>query len=78
MCWTSNLAEHLQIDEQSNPKTVTIYEHKIWLWNNIQASAKDSKLRSQCVVPSAAIEEALDTHNLLFPFGDAATAKLLR
>lgn len=78
VCWTSNLAEHLKISAHSKPKTVTFYEHKIWLWNHFQASTKDPSSPHRSVVPPAAIEEALDTHNLLFPFGDPATARLLK
>ncbi|KAH6615907.1 hypothetical protein B0J18DRAFT_493723 [Chaetomium sp. MPI-SDFR-AT-0129] len=67
--WTHNLFEHLSIDWVG--RVITIYEDKICLWNHLRFK-EDSPL------PPAVLEEAIDTLNLLFPFGDSATEALLR
>jgi hypothetical protein len=67
--WTSNLLEHLSISWKF--KILSIYEHKICLWNHI-VCGKDTP------VPRFVFEEALDTLNLLFPFDDAGTKSLLQ
>lgn len=67
--WTSNLAEHLSISWKF--KILSIYEHKICLWNHIFCS-------EDTPVPGPIYEEALDTLNLLFPFDDAGTKSLLQ
>lgn len=66
--WTSNLSEHLNISWKS--KIITIYEHKIVLWNHM----RDSKAP---VIPRAILEEAIDTLNLLFPLNDRLTRTYL-
>ncbi|KAK5655789.1 hypothetical protein OQA88_5327 [Cercophora sp. LCS_1] len=67
--WTSNLAEHLTIDLVG--KRITVFEHKIILLTLL-------RFQTDTVVPPCILEEALDTLNLLFPFGDTATEFLLR
>jgi len=66
--WTHNLADHLTIDWKI--KVVTVYEHKICLWNHLKSTEESA-------VPKAVLEEAIDTLNLLFPFGDAPTRGFL-
>lgn len=66
--WTDCLSDHLATDSQG--KVLTIYKHKIFLPNHLKSNEPYPILRS-------VLEEALDTLNLLFPFGDAATRQLL-
>lgn len=70
--WTSNLADHLKIDPGS-PRRILIYEHKIFLWNHDRMAKKHV-----AVLPLPLVEEAIDTLNLLFPFGKKSTKSLLR
>lgn len=58
--WTDNLAAHLTIDWEY--RTITIYEHKIYLDNHLKYPT------SSLPIPGAVLEEAIDTLNLLFPF----------
>jgi hypothetical protein len=67
--WTHNLAEHLSFDGAG--KIITIYEHKICLRNHLQ-------FKNETALPTAILEEAIDTLNLLFPFGEPSTDSLLR
>ncbi|KAK1751332.1 hypothetical protein QBC47DRAFT_391644 [Echria macrotheca] len=67
--WTHNICEHLSIDWVG--RVITVYEHKICLWNHL-------RFKEDTVLPAAILEEAIDTLNLLFPFGDAATEILLK
>ncbi|KAK4464545.1 hypothetical protein QBC42DRAFT_43452 [Cladorrhinum samala] len=60
--WTSNLAVHLAIDWEY--KTITVYEHKVFLDNQLKYLTSSSGLP----IPPAVLEEAIDTLNLLFPF----------
>ncbi|KAK1658649.1 hypothetical protein BDP55DRAFT_507677, partial [Colletotrichum godetiae] len=69
--WTSNLAEHLQIEEKLGQRSVMLYEHIVCLWNHLEYS-KD------CPVPQSLLEETLDTLVLLFPYEDTGTMKLLK
>jgi hypothetical protein len=66
--WSDNLADHLVYNRKS--RTLTIFKHKICLINHL-------KTTGDCPIPTAVLEEALDTTNLLFPFGDEATKRLL-
>ncbi|KAI1421670.1 hypothetical protein F5Y12DRAFT_688576 [Xylaria sp. FL1777] len=66
--WTSNISEHLHISWKS--KIVTIYEHKVFLWNHLRNSKTP-------IIPQAVLEEAIDTLNLLFPLNDRLTTKFL-
>lgn len=66
--WTHNLADHLAIDWKY--KVITIYEHKICLYNHLRFSGSS-------IVPQDVIEEAIDTLNLLFPFQDDTTKRFL-
>lgn len=65
--WTSNLTDHLAFDRKT--RTLKVYQHKICLLNHL--SSKTS------VIPTSVVAEAIDTLNLLFPFGDSATKSLL-
>jgi hypothetical protein len=62
--WTDNLADHLRFDRKW--RVVTVYQHKICLINH-------SKSSDSSIIPLSVLEEAIDTLNLLFPFGDPAT-----
>ncbi|KAK0634104.1 hypothetical protein B0T14DRAFT_420014 [Immersiella caudata] len=66
--WTDNLASHLTIDWKH--KTITIYEHKISLHNHL-------RLGGSSPIPQDVLGEAIDTLNLLFPFQDDGTKRLL-
>lgn len=74
--WTSNLADHLKID--TNSRTVTVYEHKVLLWNHLESTRHWDERNSSPVLPRSVLSEAIDTLNLLFPFGDGATEALLK
>ncbi|KAI3536999.1 hypothetical protein CSPX01_10496 [Colletotrichum filicis] len=69
--WTSNLAEHLQLDGESGQRSVTIYEHIVCLWNHLEYS-------TNCPIPHNLLEETLDTLVLLFPYEDPGTMRLLK
>ncbi|KAF2685154.1 hypothetical protein K458DRAFT_388045 [Lentithecium fluviatile CBS 122367] len=66
--WTDSLSEHLRFNPRR--QTLAVYRHKICLINHIESS-------DGCPIPEAVLYEILDTLNLLFPFGDAATKQLL-
>ena len=66
--WTSNLADHLQFDRRR--RILTVYQHKISLINHLKEGTKS-------VFPIDVLEEAIDTLNLLFPFGENSTRRLL-
>ncbi|KAK5629526.1 hypothetical protein RRF57_005241 [Xylaria bambusicola] len=66
--WTSNISEHLHISWKS--KIVTVYEHKLFLWNHLRNSETP-------IIPRSVLEEAIDTLNLLFPLNDRLTTKFL-
>lgn len=66
--WTDNLADHLSINWKA--RVISIYQHKIFLRNQLRLTARP-------VIPQAVLEEALDTLNLLFPYGDEATKAFL-
>jgi len=66
--WTHSLIEHLRIDWAN--KIINVYEHKVWLLNHRDHS-------SDCPIPADALEEAIDTLNLLFPPFNRATKKFL-
>jgi hypothetical protein len=67
--WTSNLADHLVVNWKS--RVMTVYEHKICLWNHLNSSAEP-------IIPREILEEALDTLNLLFPLNDTRTKEFLQ
>ncbi|KLU92038.1 hypothetical protein MAPG_10985 [Magnaporthiopsis poae ATCC 64411] len=74
LSWTSNLSEHLRVSQQpgSRHRVLIVYEHKVALRNHLRFR-KDS-----CPFPTAVLEAALDTLNLLFPAGHRPTEALLR
>lgn len=65
--WSSNLADHLQLDNRS--RILSVYQHKICLINHLESSLS--------IYPKDVLEEALDTINLLFPMGNDSTRELL-
>lgn len=68
LSWTDSLTDHLRVDP--GRQALTVYKHKVCLVNHLKA-------RNGCPIPRAVLLEALDTLNLLFPFGDSATRQLL-
>ncbi|KAJ0161701.1 hypothetical protein CTA2_5777 [Colletotrichum tanaceti] len=66
--WTNLLDEHLAIDWKT--KVISIYQHKLWLASHLQSP-------EECILPADLVAEALDTLNLLFPYGDAPTKSFL-
>lgn len=66
--WTQNLANHLKLDKRR--LVLSVYEHKICLVNH----SKDVN----SPIPHPTLQEAIDTLNLLFPFGHAPTRQLLQ
>lgn len=65
--WTHNMADHLLFDKRR--RIITVYEHKICLLNH----SKDP----DSLIPHEILHEAIDTLNLLFPFGDRSTRELM-
>lgn len=66
--WTDYLTDHLKVDQKG--RILTVYKHKVCLLYNLEAQAG-------CPIPRNVLKEALDTLNLLFPFGDPATKDIL-
>lgn len=66
--WVDNLADHLLYDDEK--RAVRIYQHKICLLNHLK-SANGSFLSQEL------LGEAIDTLNLLFPFGKSSTRSFL-
>jgi hypothetical protein len=66
--WTHNLADHLNFDKHRG--VLSVYEHKICLINHL----KDT---DSTIIPYAVLQEAIDTLNLLFPFGNLQARELL-
>ncbi|KAK0660466.1 hypothetical protein QBC41DRAFT_383677 [Cercophora samala] len=69
LLWTNNLALHLTIDWKH--RTITVYEHKIVLYNHLRFSTANH------IIPDTILEEAIDTLNLLFPSQNDSTKRLL-
>ncbi|CAH0051918.1 unnamed protein product [Clonostachys solani] len=67
--WTNDFNEHLRIDEST--KVISIYEHKVWLYAHLRPN-------TQCPLPRTAMEECLDTLNILFPHHEPSTAAFLK
>jgi hypothetical protein len=63
--WSNNLADHLSFDAG----VLTVYQHKICLIRHARYTSP--------IIPHDVLNEALQTMNLLFPFGDKATRELL-
>ncbi|ROV97748.1 hypothetical protein VMCG_07407 [Cytospora schulzeri] len=72
--WTSDLADHLQLDPES-PRRIMIYEHKIFLWNHLEMAKLEDDVSA---LPLPLVEEAIDTLNVLFPFSKKSTKSFLR
>lgn len=68
--WTHDLKAHLSIDWKH--KILTVYEHKILAYNHVRFGT------SALPVPDQLFEEAIDTLNLIFPFQDGDTKRLLK
>lgn len=68
MEWTRYLTDHLRLDPQK--RVLLVYRHKVYL-NNMLKKAPAGP------IPLAVLNEALDTLNLLFPFGNPSTQQLL-
>ncbi|KAF2728231.1 hypothetical protein EJ04DRAFT_412869, partial [Polyplosphaeria fusca] len=66
--WTDYLSDHLRHD--ASGRNLVVYRHKICLVNHLKSG-------DACPIPRDILTEALDTLNLLFPFGDAPTKQLL-
>ena len=66
--WSDSLADHMSYNRKK--RILTIYRHKVCLINHLKSN-------DHCPIPTAVLEEALATINLLFPFGDRATKRLL-
>lgn len=79
--WTDNLAEHLRFNHKA--RAVKVYQHKICLEHHLAfvttTTTSSSSLESEdtSLIPPPIIREAIDTLNLLFPFGDPSTESLL-
>ncbi|CAG9983694.1 unnamed protein product [Clonostachys byssicola] len=67
--WTSDFNEHLRIDEST--RVLSVYEHKVWLYAHLRPN-------TQCPLPKNAMEECLDTLNILFPHHEPSTATFLK
>lgn len=76
--FTQNLSEHLDIrwasSENSKP-ALMIYKHKVFLHNERKEHILGN---TRSKLPIDLVEEALDTLNLLFPYDDRRTRRILR
>lgn len=70
--WTTIITEHLQLTLRGDSIRLSVFEHKIWVKNQLDAGPK------QCAVPTEVLEELMMTLNILFPISDSPTEKLLR
>ncbi|KAH6693666.1 hypothetical protein F5X68DRAFT_248042 [Plectosphaerella plurivora] len=70
--WTTVITEHLQLTRRGDSISLSVFEHKIWVRNQLNAGP------DRCAVPAEVLEELMMTLNLLFPIGDPPTEKLLR
>jgi hypothetical protein len=66
--WSDDIATHLDFDLRH--LTLTVYRHKACLISHLGG-------RLGCPIPKEVLEEILRTLDLLFPFGDDATRRLL-
>lgn len=66
--WTNYLTDHLRLD--INKRVLLVYKHKVYLSNGLKEGTPG-------LLPVAVLGEALDTLNLLFPFGDPSTQQFL-
>lgn len=71
VCFTDNLAKHLDIVATADCTILLVYKHKIFLRNELHYA-------STSLLPQRLLEETLDTLNLLLPFNDAHTLKFLK
>lgn len=74
-CLTSNLADHLRINQVpgTRRRVLHVYEHKVALRTHLRLFEAD-----KIPFPQKVIEETLDTLNLLFPRDDDPTESLVR
>jgi hypothetical protein len=68
LVWTNYLTDHLRLDPDR--RVLLIYRHKAFLSDQIHHESNGP-------IPQDVSREALDTLNLLFPFGNLATKRLL-
>jgi hypothetical protein len=68
LVWTNYLTDHLRLDPDRH--VLLIYRHKAFLNDQIHHG-------SNGLIPEDVSREALDTLNLLFPFGNLATKRRL-
>jgi hypothetical protein len=68
LVWTNYLTDHLRLDPDL--RVLLIYRHKAFLSDQIHHGSNGP-------IPEDVSREALDTLNLLFPFGNLATKRLL-
>lgn len=66
--WTNYLTDHLRLD--ATRRVLLVYRHKVYLNDSLMKQADGP-------IPLAVLGEALDSLNLLFPFGDGSTKQLL-
>ena len=66
--WSDDIASHLNFDLRR--LVLTVYRHKACLVSHLKSS-------QSCPMPKDLLEEILRTLDLLFPFGDDATRRLL-
>jgi len=69
--WTSVITEHLQLTMGKDSITLSVFEHKIWVKNQLEGTAGD-----RCPLPRDILEELMLTFVLLFP-NDTETEELL-
>ncbi|KAL3458453.1 hypothetical protein BJX64DRAFT_266669 [Aspergillus heterothallicus] len=68
--WTSNLGDHLRLEGKQGERTLSVFKHRIFLVNHYNSPVS--------IIPKPILREALLTLDLLLPYGDAATIKLLK
>ncbi len=66
--WTNYLTDHLRLSPDGH--VLLVFRHKAFLKDRVDRDG-------ETLIPAEVLNEALDTLNLLFPFGDPATKQLL-
>ena len=66
--WTNDIGSHLDFDLKR--LVLTVYRHKACLISHLESP-------HGCPIPSGVLRETLNTIDMLFPFGDEATRRLL-
>ncbi|KAL4931092.1 uncharacterized protein BDV17DRAFT_289088 [Aspergillus undulatus] len=68
--WTNNLKDHLRLEGQKGQRTLSVYQHRKFLVNHYYDP--------EFILPKPMLREAIRTLDLLLPYEDSATEKLIQ